>query len=45
VKLKNISDKEVDLHIITGKSGKFTLMYQDNERKAIATLDIQIQSL
>ena len=45
VKLKNISDKEVDLHIITGKSGKFTLIYESNEGKAIAALDIQIKSL
>lgn len=45
VKLKNISDKEVDLHIITGKSGKFTLIYESNEGKSIAALDIQIKSL
>ena len=45
VKLKNISDKEVDLHIITGKSGKFTLVYESNEGKVIAALDIQIKSL
>ena len=45
VKLKNISDKEVDLHIITGKSGKFTLIYESNEGKVIAALDIQIKSL
>jgi hypothetical protein len=45
VKLKNISDKEVDLHIITGKSGKFTLIYECNERKIIAALDIKIKSL
>ena len=45
VKLKNMNDKEVDLHIITGKSGKFTLVYQSNEGEEIATLDIQIKSL
>lgn len=45
VKLKNISDNEIDLHIITGKSGKFTLVYESNEGKAIAALDIQIKSL
>ena len=45
VKLKNISNKEVDLHIITGKSGKFTLVYENNEGTVIAALDIQIESL
>lgn len=45
VKLKNVSEQEVDLHIVTGKSGKFTLIYESNEGKVIDALDIQIKSL
>ena len=44
VKMKNITDILVDIHILTGKSGNFTLNYiKDNE--IIASLDIEIKSL
>ena len=44
VKMKNITDNLVDIHILTGKSGNFTLNYiKDNE--IIASLDIEIKSL
>lgn len=44
VKMKNITDNLVDIHILTGKSGNFTLNYiKDNE--IIAALDIEIKSL
>ena len=45
VKLKNINDTDVDLHIITGKSGSCTLTYENSEGKVIAALDIQIKTL
>lgn len=44
VKMKNITDILVDIHILTGKSGNFTLNYIKNN-EIIAALDIEIKSL
>lgn len=44
VKMKNITDILVDIHILTGKSGSFTLNYIKNN-EIIAALDIEIKSL
>jgi hypothetical protein len=45
VKLKNQNENQVEVHIITGKSGTFTLGYEKESGELFATLDIQIKSL
>lgn len=45
VKLKVISDSMAEVQIITGKSGKFTLVYQNANKLEVASLDIQVKSL
>lgn len=45
VKMQNISSVDVTLNIITGKTGKFTLAYVNENDLPIATLDIEIGSL
>lgn len=44
-KIKEIKENGVTIHIITGKSGSFTLVYEDEAGAAIAALDIKISSL
>lgn len=45
VKLKNSTEKFVEMHVTTGKSGSLTLGYEKENGELIATLDIQIKSL
>ena len=45
VKLKNQNEDQVEVHIITGKSGTFTLVYEKENGELFTTLDIQIKSL
>ena len=45
VKLKNSTEKFVEMHITTGKSGSLTLGYEKENGELIASLDIQIKSL
>lgn len=45
IKLKNSNEKSVDVHIVTGKSGSFTLGYRKANNELLTTLDIQIKSL
>lgn len=45
VKISQFSKDEVTLHIITGKSGDFSLVYVNKNEEEIAKLDIKINSL
>ena len=44
VSMSGVSDKSIDLNIVTGRSGSFTLVYKVNGG-VIAALDIDIKSL
>ena len=44
VKLSDITDKQVTVNIMTGRSGSFTLVYKTDDQ-VIAALDVNINSL
>ena len=45
VKIKNTNKESIDIFVMTGKSGSFTLGYENEKGRIIAILEVQIKSL